>query len=438
MRRAIPADIESGTSSVASEALLSGLQGEVTKLGRLVADQLERALRCYHARDITLAEEIIERDDAVDHLNLELEERCFALASTGGLSEEGLRTVRATVKIALNLERIGDAGTHIAKRVRLIVREGIAPGSFTFASLETCALTAVSEVVDAVVRRNLELARRACLRESEFDTDYVACLAEARRQMQASPSDVPYLLHCLAVMKYLEQVADYVLNVGEQAIFLITGRRLKFSQYQQLGLLMPEAAAGALEFRPYWDGISGAVVARVAGQQGTVVYKEGSRRKIQEETEKLKAWERIPGDLTPRVLGSVTVKDRQALLREFVDSTLLSELYLSDAPRDAKLAATRRVLDAVRQVWQTTLVPTPRPSTTWRRSDAVSRRCSRSTRSCGPRRKPASPSMARWCGSTICSRASKRWSRVSPRRARSGCTATSTPTTCCTTTAPDR
>jgi len=359
MRRAIPADVESGTPSLASDTLLSGLQSEVTKLGRLVVDQLERALRCYHTRDLTLAEEIIERDDAVDNLNLELEERCFALAATGGLSEDGLRTVRATVKIALNLERIGDAGTHIAKRVRLLVREGIAPGNFTFEPLETCALTAVSEVIDAVVRRDLEQARRACLRESEFDTYYVACVTEARRQMQASPAEVPYLLHTLAVMKYLEKVADYVLNVGEQAIFLMTGRRLKFSQYQQLGLLMPEAAGGGLEFRPYWDGVSGAVVARVAGRHGTVLYKEGSRRKIQEETEKLKVWERIPGDLTPRVLGSVTVKDRQALLREFVDSTLLSELYLSDASRDAKLAATQRVLDAVRQVWQTTLVPTP-------------------------------------------------------------------------------
>ena len=244
MRRAIPADVESGTPSLASDTLLSGLQNEVTKLGRLVVDQLERALRCYHTRDLTLAEEIIERDDAVDNLNLELEERCFALAATGGLSEDGLRTVRATVKIALNLERIGDAGTHIAKRVRLLVREGIAPGNFTFEPLETCALTAVSEVIDALVRRDLEQARRACLRESEFDTHYVACLTEARRQMQASPAEVPYLLHTLAVMKYLEKVADYVLNVGEQAIFLITGRRLKFSQYQQLGLLMPEAAGG--------------------------------------------------------------------------------------------------------------------------------------------------------------------------------------------------
>ncbi len=344
---------------MATDSLLTGVRGEVTKLGRLAVDQLERALRCYARRDLALAEEIIERDDAVDHLNVELEERCFALAATGGLSADGLRAVRATVKIALNLERIGDAGTHIAKRVRLLVREAIPRIEFTFDELERCAVTAVAEVVDAFNARDLEKARGACLRESELDRHYVRYLGEARRRIQTDPAAVPYVLHCLAVMKYLEKVADYALNIGEQVIFLLTRRRLKFSQYQQLDLLLPEGTRPDVEFRPYWDGVSGAVVARISGREGDVLYKEGTRRKIQEETEKLRAWEQIAGGLTPRILGSVTVGDRQALLREFVDSALLSELYLSDAPRDAKLRATERVLAAVRQVWDSTLVRTP-------------------------------------------------------------------------------
>jgi len=350
---------EAKKAKVVTDTLLTGLQSEITKLGRLVVDQLERALQSYDTRDLQLAEEIIERDDAVDNLNLELEERCFALAATGGLSADGLRAVRANVKIALNLERIGDAGTHIAKRVRLLVREGVPRVEFAFSDLETCAVAAVTEVVEAVAHRDLEQARQACMRESELDTSYIRYLGEARQRIQSDPVAVPYVLHCLTVMKYLEKVADYVLNIGEQVIFLLTGRRLKFSQYQQLGLLLPEGTHGDVEFRPYWDGISGAVVARISGREGNMIYKEGARRKIQEEAEKLKMWEQIPGELTPRILGSVTIKDRQALLREFVDSTLLSELYLSDAPRQAKLVATERVLAAVRQVWQSTFVATP-------------------------------------------------------------------------------
>ena len=340
-----------------SESPLPAARSDLIKMGRLVADQLERALRCFHDLDPALADEVIERDDVIDNLNLSLEERCFDLAAAPGLSAEDRRMARAAVKIALNLERIGDTGTHIAKRVRLVIRDQAMPVDFVFPELEAAALRAVREVLDALAEQDLERARQACLRESEFDVRYVAYIGEARRRMQGYPSEVPYLLHCLAVMKYLEKVADYVLNIGEQTIFLSTGRRLKFSQYQQLGELVPESAPGEMQFRPYWDGISGAVVAQVRRHGTPAIYKEGARRKIEQEAEKLEAWGRIPGDFTPRVLGSVTVKDREALLREFVDSPLLSELYLSPAPRDAKLTATRRLLDAVNVVWRYTLVP---------------------------------------------------------------------------------
>ena len=342
------------------ETPLAGLAYDLEKMGRLVSDQLERGLGCFHARDLGEAEQLIERDDVIDNLNLLLEERCFELAATRELSADDLRVVRSTVKVATNLERIGDAGTHIAKRVRMIVREHLRPTSFAFPDLEATALLATQEATGAFLRQDLEQARRACLYEPELDGHYVERLAEIRRRMQAYPSEVPYLLHCLSIMKYLEKVADYVLNIGEQAIFLITGRRLKFPQYQELGQLVAESAPGELAFRPYWDGISGAVVARVDGRTGAMIYKEGSRRKIEAEAEKLRAWEQIGGGrLTPRVLGSVTVKDRQALLREFVDSTLLSDFYLSPAPREAKLDATRRLLDAIELVWRTTLTPQP-------------------------------------------------------------------------------
>jgi phosphate transport system regulatory protein PhoU len=346
-------------AAAVNEAPLTAARRDLIKMGRLVADQLERSLRCFHDLDPAMADEVIERDDVIDNLNLSLEERCFDLATAGGLSPEDRRMARAAVKIALNLERIGDTGTHIAKRVRLVLRDQARPVEFVFPELEAAALRAVREVMDALAEADLERARQACLRESEFDARYVAYLGEARRRMQAYPSEVPYLLHCLAVMKYLEKVADYVLNIGEQTIFMTTGRRLKFSQYQQLGQLVPEAERGETEFHPYWDGISGAVVAQVRRQGTPAIYKEGSRRKIEEEARKLEAWARIPGDLTPRVLGSVTVKDREALLREFVDSPLLSELYLSPAPREAKLAATRRLLEAVHVVWRYTLVAEP-------------------------------------------------------------------------------
>jgi phosphate transport system protein len=202
---------------------------DLLKMGRLVADQLERSLRCFHDLDPAMADEVIERDDVIDNLNLSLEERCFDLATAGGLSPEDRRMARAAVKIALNLERIGDTGTHIAKRVRLVLRDQAKPVEFVFPELETAALRAVREVIDALAGQDLDRARQACLRESEFDARYVAYIGEVRRRMQAYPSEVPYLLHSLAVMKCLEEVADFARRFAAEHGDTAFERRLHLS-----------------------------------------------------------------------------------------------------------------------------------------------------------------------------------------------------------------
>ncbi len=332
---------------------------DLTKMARLVLAQLRSAMVCFHTADLSQAEEIVERDDVVDNLNLMLEERCFNLVATGRLDAHQLRILRATTKVIVNLERASDAGTHIAKRVRLMQSDGIPQTDYDFGEVERLALVGLDEAIRAFLDRDLDLARQACLREPELDGHYVTTLKAMTQAMQDRPSDVPYLVNCLSVLKYLEKVADYTLNIGEQAIYLITGRRLKFSQFQQLDRLVGEADLDDRAFHPYWDGISGAVVARVDAPNAPVIFKEGSRRKIQAEAEKLEAWSRISKELTPRVLSSVGIADRQALLREFVDGTLFSDLYQGHAARELKLEATKRLLATLELVWNQTLKGEP-------------------------------------------------------------------------------
>jgi phosphate transport system regulatory protein PhoU len=338
---------------------LEGLSADLRKMMGLVLYQLRQALSSFQAQDLAQAEAVIERDDVIDSLNISLEGRVFELVGGGRLSGRDVRAARASAKVTANLERAGDSGTHIAKHVRMIHHDKIEPGSYQFPDVEAVALGALKEAAEAFLDGDLDMARRACLREPELDEAFKTRMHEITKLIQADPPQAPYLLHCLTVLKYMEKVADYTLNIGEQAIYLVTGRRLKFPQFLELERLTGDARIEDYDFRPYWDGISGAIVARVEAPDAAMIYKEGLRRKIEQETEKLKTWQRIADDLTPRVLGSVSIDDRQALLREYVDGALLSDLYLSSAPREAKLRATRRLLDVVEFIWQTTLTPTP-------------------------------------------------------------------------------
>ena len=340
--------------------VLNALHLDITRMASLAAAQFDAAIECLRGEHLDQVEEIIERDDVVDNLNMSIEERCFDLAATGQCSEHELRTLRATLKVAINLERCGDAATHIAKRVRIMRQEeATRVGPFEFDQILDLAALSLQDASRAFLDRDLLLAQRACEREPELDALYVPKILELRDRLQLAPDEVPYLLHCLSVMKYCEKVTDYVLNIGEQTIFLITGRRLKFAQFQQLDRLIGNQEPTALGFRPFWDGLSGALVARIEGGERPVLYKEGSRRKIQQEADKFREWERIGEDLTPRIIGSVNLRDRQALLRDFANGMLLSDLYMSEVETATKLTATRRLLAVVDMVWRSTLQPIP-------------------------------------------------------------------------------
>lgn len=342
-----------------SHQTIESIESNLTKMGRLVVAQLEASLECFHARDLMRAEEVIERDDVIDNLKLRIEEYCFDLATSGSLSASDVCLIRAMITVAINLERCGDAGAHIAKKLRAITRDGIETDVFDYAPVDDLALKALDESTRSFLDRNVDMAQLACSREPELDAQYVVLLRTLLSRMREEPQLIPYLMHCSSILKYLERVADYSLNIGEQAIFAVTGRRLKFAQYQQLDRLVGTSFGTKLQFRPYWDGISGAIVALIDSPDSIAVYKEGSRRKIQAEVEKLEVWQRIAPKNTLRVLGSVNVGDRQALLREFANGTVLADLFLSQAPWNEKAQATYRLLAAIQSIWDSTREPIP-------------------------------------------------------------------------------
>lgn len=331
----------------------NSLRDDVTKMGRLATRQLQDSLVVFQKLDPDEADRIAERDDVLDNLNLRIEEHSQELARLE-LDPEQLRFVRSAAKVGSNLERIGDAACHIARRVHIAVREGHKSVPFDLDEMETIAVTAVRESVSAYLDRDLKLAESACLREPQLDAVFVRKVHELEHEMQKSPGDIPFLMYWNSVLKYLEKVCDYTLNIGEQAIFLVTGRRLKFAQYQQLDRMVPSANGQHYSFSPYYDGISGAAVARLSEGGRSVVFKQGSRKKIEQEAERLVEWQKLFPSLTPRVLATDLQGDREALLREFVAGNLLSDVYFSDAPLQGKLDATERLMGLTLSIWRLT------------------------------------------------------------------------------------
>lgn len=327
------------------------IRTDLVRMHRLVLDQLRRGLASFAERDATLAEVVIDRDDVVDNLNIAIEEAAIERLGHPESGEER-RFVRAALKVAANLERAGDAACHIAERTLIAGREGRAPAPLVFPRLEALATISLDEAMRGFIEMDPEMARQACEREPELDAEYVSQVKRLEAALRTDPEAAASYLDSYAVMKYLEKIADYSLNIGEQALFVLTGRRLKFGQLRSLDRLQPSAGAG---FQRFWDGISGAVVARLGQPAFQSVFKEGSERKIGAEAEQLDRWEQIAPGLTPHVLGTVSAEGRMALLREFVEGDLLSDLLFSgEVALERKVELASELAGVLKATWERT------------------------------------------------------------------------------------
>jgi phosphate transport system regulatory protein PhoU len=328
-----------------------------------VKDQLSDALASFEARDPSGADAVVERDDVVDNLYSHAEERIFNALSAVPPSVSEARRMRAALRVLSNLERIGDAACHIAKHAIMMCAEGPTPVEFPLEDLTRLAILATEESVGSFLKQDLDLAKSSCEREREVDELYVKKL-QLIMSMLDGEENARYLLHVLAVMKYLEKTADFALNIGEAVFFSVTGTRLKYPQFKQLEMLLAEAdpnGGNGVVYRHFWDGISGAIVLEIDSADGNrYLFKEGMRKKIEQEIDRVIEWESLAPTHTPRLIGRAQDKDRRAVLREFAEGALLQDILLSpDDDDEGKFAAIRPLTEALIDIWSSTLVARP-------------------------------------------------------------------------------
>lgn len=337
------------------------VERSLVSMATMVREQLNDALTAFHDRDPSSADSVVERDDVVDNLYGSMEERIFNALDPASANVQELRRMRAALRVLSNIERIGDAACHIAKHCIMVSSEPPSELEFPLHDLAEVALNGLTESVDAFLRQDIALARIACERERELDEMYVKKLHEVMAILDRGEGHARYMLHVLAVMKYLEKIADFVLNIGEGTFFSITGTRLKYPQWKQLETLLTEAEpTGAVVYRHFWDGISGAVVLEIDAADGKrLLFKEGSRTKMDNEIARGIEWEHVAPLHTPRLIGKAQDKERRAVLREFAQGALLQDILLGAENDELKFRSMRALSDAMLDIWSSTLIARP-------------------------------------------------------------------------------
>lgn len=210
--------------------IMEKVEQDLLKMGDLAQEMMKMAIEALRDHNTDLAKIVIERDDQIDNLEIVIQEKIERLASMASRGGFDIRRELATIKIAGDLERIGDYATNIAEVALELKNEQYIKPITHIPQLAGLAMTMVSTVLKAFIDKNPDLAEAVCRKDEEADNLHSEMCEELIRIIgkEADPRKAYQASRFLMIAEWLERTADHTTNIGEETIYITTGKRVKY------------------------------------------------------------------------------------------------------------------------------------------------------------------------------------------------------------------
>jgi phosphate transport system protein len=200
------------------------LIGEMADLaGSMVSNSIQALLDT----DTASAQRIISEDAVMDSKQRDLDDRAITLIARRQPMAQDLRAVLGAIRMAGDLERIGDLAKNVAKRVGAIGAGSTPRGlSGSIDDMATMVLGQITGVIRAYTERRPEALSALRTDDEKIDVKYTAVFRELLTYMMEDPRNITPCTHLLFCAKNLERIGDHVTNIAENAYFVLTGTQL--------------------------------------------------------------------------------------------------------------------------------------------------------------------------------------------------------------------
>jgi phosphate transport system protein len=211
----------------AFDSELQLLDKKMAQMGGLAERLLAQGFDALARRDPQLAETAVSSDRAIDALERELQETAIALIAKRQPVAADLRHIMTVLKIAGDLERIGDLAKNIAKRALAVSGENHPKSLMTgLKHMTDLALGQLKNVLDSYVERNADKALAVWRNDEKIDAMYNSLFRELLTYMMEDPRNIGLCTHLLFGAKNIERIGDHTTNIAENVYYLVNGRAI--------------------------------------------------------------------------------------------------------------------------------------------------------------------------------------------------------------------
>ncbi|WP_426175608.1 phosphate signaling complex protein PhoU [Massilia sp. TWR1-2-2] len=211
---------------------LEAIRSKVLLMGGIVETQFTDAMTCFRIGDIEHADRVIAGDDAVNQLEVSLDDACSHLIVRRQPTANDLRTVMATIKVITDLERIGDEAAKIARMSKNLHSRGVV-GVNHFEMVRTIASETsdmLHDALDSFARLDGKQALALIAHDVVIDHEFRSIMRNLITFMMEDPRTISSALDTLWVAKAIERIGDHAKNIAEYVIYVVEGKDIRHTK----------------------------------------------------------------------------------------------------------------------------------------------------------------------------------------------------------------
>ena len=203
------------------EQELRTLRERLATMGERAAQQIAAAMKALAEKDDDLAREVIKGDAVIDRDENEVDELALQILATRQPVASDLRFITMSLKFVVDLERIGDLATNIAKRALELNRLPTLEPHVDLARLAQLVQKNLHAALDSFVKKDADKATSVITADTEIDNVHASLFAALIAHVATDPAAVTRVLPLTSVCRYLERMGDHVKNLAEEVVYMV-------------------------------------------------------------------------------------------------------------------------------------------------------------------------------------------------------------------------
>lgn len=214
---------------------LESLKTEMLEMGGMVTRQVADAVESLANADSELAEKVLKVEQQIDRCEIDLDEHATLVIAKRQPAASDLRMVMSVIRIARDLERVGDEAAKVAKMAIALNEEGTAPRGYTeIRHIANAVRSMLNDSLDAFTRFDVKSAMETLARDEQVDMDYRSAIREMITYMMEDPRSISRAMNVLWTLRSLERIGDHAKNICEQVVYLVKGADIRHGNEKKL------------------------------------------------------------------------------------------------------------------------------------------------------------------------------------------------------------